>query len=173
VAYGGRGYRGDYGGGGYRGDSIFSKIAKGVGGIAKAVFRASPVGQVVGGIASVLTSSRAAAAAPAAPAPMRPMAAMPGTAVATQGRVSPLGTVGMCPAEIVYTRSGQARKYRMKKDGGCTWHKRPTMNVMNPRAASKAVTRIKGARDLLARIERTLPKAKQRGHAVKGKCGCK
>lgn len=86
------------------------------------------------------------------------------------GRISPLGTVGTCPTEIVYTKSGHARRYRLKKGGGCTWHKRPTMNPMNPHAAGRAITRIKAARTLLHRIESGLPKR----HASGGKksCGC-
>lgn len=99
----------------------------------------------------------------------------PGGGGGVVGRVSPLGTVGTCPTEIVYTKSGHARRYRLKKGGGCTWHKRPSMNVLNPHAAHKAITRIKGAMHMLHQIQAQLPKRHTRGaSARRGKsCGCR
>lgn len=54
----------------------------------------------------------------------------------------------------LYTKKGQPR--RVKRDG--TPYAAPRMNPMNVRAARRAVRRIRGARKLLQRIERSLPK---------------
>jgi hypothetical protein len=55
-----------------------------------------------------------------------------------------------------YTKKGTLR--RVTKNG--VPYKPPHMNPMNPRAARRAIRRIRGARKLLQRIERSLPKAR-------------
>jgi hypothetical protein len=158
MGYGTRGYgaRGDYGLGGYRGGFLSKAFG--------AVRRLAPVLRnlpVVGGIVRTVEGVAGALQPRTAPA-----ADMPGgvpmtravTAAGTQrveGAVSPLGTVGVCGPGL-----------RLKKDGGCTDRKRPVMNPMNQRAASRAITRIKRARDILMRIERGLPKRR-------GSCACR
>lgn len=57
-----------------------------------------------------------------------------------------------------YTKKGTLR--RVTKNG--VPYKPPHMNPMNPRAARRAIRRIRGARKLLQRIERSLPKARSR-----------
>lgn len=57
-----------------------------------------------------------------------------------------------------YTKSGAPR--RTRKDGQP--YAVPHMNPMNVRAARRAVRRIRGARKLLQRIERSLPRATTR-----------
>ena len=55
-----------------------------------------------------------------------------------------------------YTKKGTLR--RVTRNG--VPYKPPHMNPMNPRAARRAIRRIRGARKLLQRIERSLPKAR-------------
>lgn len=55
-----------------------------------------------------------------------------------------------------YTKKGTLR--RVTRTG--VPYKAPHMNPMNPRAARRAIRRIRGARKLLQRIERSLPKAR-------------
>jgi hypothetical protein len=62
----------------------------------------------------------------------------------------------------LYTKKGTPR--RTRADG--MPYSVPRMNPMNPRAARRAVRRIKGARKLLQRIERTLPRAHTRRRAA-------
>lgn len=176
--------RGDY----YRGDpGLLGSIAKIGGKILGGVIKATPIGGIVSTAVDIGRGllSRPAAQSAQPGGAMIPQVAPPGPLAAPRmlqapgggggvavARVSPLGTVGVCPTEIVYTKAGQPRRYRLKKGGGCTWHKKPTMNVMNPRAAGRAISRIKGARNLLKRIESGLPVRKARSAAGK-RCGCK
>lgn len=136
------------------------------GGVSSFITGGNPIaGAVSGGVRSLLAPSTAQPAVlqamPGGAAPAR-MLQQPGTAV--QGRVSPMGTVGICGPGM-----------RLKKDGGCTTRKRPTMNPMNRRAANRAINRIKGARRILHAIEISLPKRKATGGGGRrGKsCGCK
>lgn len=62
-----------------------------------------------------------------------------------------------------YTKRGAPR--RIRRDG--MPYAVPRMNPMNPRAARRAIRRIRGARKLLQRIERSLPKA--RSHAPRAR----
>lgn len=55
-----------------------------------------------------------------------------------------------------YNKNGTPR--RTRKDG--MPYAVPRMNPMNPRAARRAIRRIRGARKLLQRIERSLPRAR-------------
>lgn len=57
-----------------------------------------------------------------------------------------------------YNKNGTLR--RIKKNGEP--YAIPRMNPMNPRAARRAIRRIRGARKLLMRIERSLPRARAR-----------
>ena len=57
-----------------------------------------------------------------------------------------------------YNKNGTLR--RIRKNG--MPYAIPRMNPMNPRAARRAIRRIRGARKLLQRIERSLPKAHTR-----------
>lgn len=157
------------------------KIGRFLGNVAKGVISATPAGRIINAVApSLLAPSTGGGGGTSLVPGLTPsvltgvprLGAGPGTSVVpVSGRVSPLGTVGMCPTDIVYTKAGQPRRYRLKKGGGCTWHKRPTMNVMNPRAASHAIARLKGARKLLQRIERSMPH--RASHAKPKRCGCK
>jgi hypothetical protein len=64
---------------------------------------------------------------------------------------------------MYYTKKGTPR--RTKANGQP--YKRPSMNPMNPRAARRAIRRIRGARKLLQRIERSLPKARTHSRPVR------
>lgn len=163
------------------------RIGSFLGGVARAAtgLLPGPVGVIARGAVSAVTSAISGRAGSALVPSFNPPAVLQsagaprlgagggGAVVPYQGRVSPMGTVGMCPTELVYTKSGQVRRYRLKKGGGCTWHKRPTMNPGNARAAGHAITRIKAARRLLQRIESALPKRKATSSGRKKSCGCK
>lgn len=85
-----------------------------------------------------------------------------------QGPMSSLGFTAMPPSTAVggasgapgwayrrlYTKRGTPR--RIRRDGQP--YAVPRMNPMNPRAARRAIRRVRGARRLLQRIERSLPK---------------
>lgn len=151
--------RGDYRIYRQRGDPGISLkgILRGAGKLVGTVARATPIGGIISTAASLIPRST-----PAPPVlqamPTRTSLAGPGTAVA--GRVSPLGTVGICGPGM-----------RLKKDGGCTNRKRPHMNVANQRAARRAITRISGVRKLLRSIEVALPKSRLKPAGKK--CGCR
>jgi hypothetical protein len=62
-----------------------------------------------------------------------------------------------------YTKKGTPR--RIKRNGQP--YAQPHMNPMNPRAARRAIRRIRGARKLLQHIERSLPKARSHSRPVR------
>lgn len=64
-----------------------------------------------------------------------------------------------------YTKKGTPRQ--TTKSGRP--RKRPHMNPMNPRAAHRAIRRIRGARKLLQRIERSLPKARSHSRPTRSR----
>ena len=70
------------------------------------------------------------------------------------------GATGGCPAGFHLAKDGSGRCVRNRR-----------MNVMNPRAAKRAIRRIKGARKMLQQIERQLPKQRvrsaPRGHRAR------
>lgn len=133
------------------------------GGVSSFITGGNPIaGAVTGGVRSLLTpSTQQPAVLQQFPGGAQQPARLqgPGTAVA---RISPLGTVGVCGPGM-----------RLKKDGGCTSRKRPTMNPMNRRAANRAINRIKGARRILHQIEISLPKRKATSGGRRKGCGCK
>lgn len=96
----------------------------------------------------------------------------PGGVIPTPGfrgglqRALPGGASGYTTGKCV-TKDGRPR--RIKQNGDC-W-KRPAMNAANPRAARRAIARLKGTRKLLRSIEAAMPKVQAK---AKGKrCGCK
>jgi hypothetical protein len=162
VGYGGRGYRGDYGGGGYRGDGFLSKLGKGI---------LRTAGTVVGGIVrsnpvvTAVTTAAGVARGFGGGAPQMPGGAMPqreGGITGMVHRVVPGGASG-------YVDS-RGRPVRIRKDGKP--YKRPSMNVLNGKAANRAIRRITGARHMLQAIERQMPHRKAAAPAGK-RCGCK
>lgn len=68
-----------------------------------------------------------------------------------------------------HTKAGKPRKWRQTKNGGCTWHKKPSVNAMNPHAARRAIHRITKARKLLMHIERALPSRHHARRAAGGR----
>lgn len=66
-------------------------------------------------------------------------------------RVGDVFSMGGCPAGFHPAKDGSGRCVRNRR-----------MNVMNPRAARRAIRRIKGARKMLQSIERQLPKQRSR-----------
>jgi len=83
----------------------------------------------------------------------------------TFGGSGATGSYSAAPAWAVrrlYTKKGTPR--RIRRDGQP--YAVPRMNAMNVRAARRAIRRIRGARKLLQRIERSLPKAHVRRRAA-------
>lgn len=72
------------------------------------------------------------------------------------GATGSYGTAPMWAYRRLYTKRGTPR--RTRHDGQP--YAVPRMNPMNVRAARRAIRRIRGARKLLQRIERSLPKAR-------------
>ena len=138
-------------------------IIRGVGKVAGAVVRSTPLGGIVSAGVGMLTSRSSTPSPPIASGFPGGLRLGPGTAVArpVAGRISPMGTVGVCGPGA-----------RLKKDGGCTTRKRPHMNAGNARAARRAITRISAARKLLRSIEVALPKSRLKVAPGK-RCGCK
>lgn len=75
----------------------------------------------------------------------------------------PGGTGGACPPSRTL-RDGRVRYARRRADGSYYFPRR--MNPLNPRAARRAIRRIKAVRRITRDIERSLPKVttRRRGH---------
>lgn len=74
--------------------------------------------------------------------------------------VRPMGA-GCSPKVL---KSGKVRYPRYRADGSCYFPRR--MNPLNPRAARRAIRRIKAVRRITRDIERSLPKAASRRRAA-------
>lgn len=81
---------------------------------------------------------------------------------ATPGAGMPTVTGGVCAPKVL--RSGKVRYPRFRADGTCYFPRR--MNPLNPRAARRAIRRIKAVRRITRDIERSLPKAASRRRAA-------
>jgi hypothetical protein len=100
-----------------------------------------------------------------APMPTIPALVAPGGGYSGGGATgswTPAAGTPMWAYRRLYTKKGTPR--RTRRDG--MPYAVPRMNPMNVRAARRAVRRIRGARKLLQRIERTLPKAHVRRRAA-------
>lgn len=71
-------------------------------------------------------------------------------------------TGGSCTPRVL--RSGKVRYPRHRADGTCYFPRR--MNPLNPRAARRAIRRIKAVRRITRDIERSLPKVSTRRRAA-------
>jgi hypothetical protein len=148
----------------YRGDpGLLGSIGRTLGRVAGAVVQATPIGRAVSTGIDIVRALRPQGG------PTLPSVPSfgPGTTVTTTGGgrvgVSPMGTFGSFPGGCL-TKDGRQRRIS-QRTGKC--YKRPTMNVTNPRAARRAITRIKGLRRVLHSIEMSLPKRK-----AAGGCSC-
>lgn len=106
----------------------------------------------LGGAPGTLTQGPGFTWSPSGPVNSLGFQAMPGSGITS---LAP----GYSPSAMYhrfYTKKGTLR--RVTKNG--VPYKPPHMNPMNPRAARRAIRRIRGARKLLQRIERSLPKAR-------------
>jgi hypothetical protein len=90
--------------------------------------------------------------------PVGPGAGMGGGGATGTWSVPTSSGVPMWAYRRLYTKKGTPR--RTRRDG--MPYAVPRMNPMNPRAARRAIRRVRGARKLLQRIERSLPKAHTR-----------
>lgn len=68
---------------------------------------------------------------------------------------------------IIAAGGGCPQGFHPAKDGSGRCVRNRRMNVMNPRAARRAIRRIKGARKMLQSIERQLPKQRTRSRPVR------
>lgn len=167
--------------------SIFSKIARGIVGVATGFATGGPLGGLVGGLTSLAPQPRAATPASFAPAAVQGFATQvrgvrlptiprfpgkppggPGLPIpfpgpgngAAPGQDLGFGGAGACPVGFHLDKKTRTRCVRNRR-----------MNVLNGRAAMRAIRRVKGARKMLQKIERQLPKSKTRrtpahGHRV-------
>jgi len=148
--------------------SIFSSIAKAIGGVATGFLAGGPVGALIGGASAFLPTPKAAAAPSFTPAafaatpvlsrvppllrsiPGLPaLPRIPGLPVPIPGFGAAAG--GACPAGFHLDKRTRSRCVRNRR-----------MNPLNGRAAMRAIRRIKGARKMLQKIERQLPKTRTR-----------
>jgi hypothetical protein len=154
--------------------SIFSSIGKVIGGVAK-----TAVSFVTGGPIAAASTAVSQFIPRASPVLQSAPLALPGGGVqvrlpqfsAGSGGVQFAGggfSVGGGGGGTCMTKDGRPR--RVRRDGKC--YKRPSMNPLNPRAARRAITRIKGARKILQAIEREMPHRKAAGPKRRS-CGCK
>lgn len=154
--------------------SLLSKIGKFVGRIAK-----NPITQVAanlvpgGGIASRvlggLTQTTRAAATLAVPAAIGGVGFEVGSALAsraTRPQLPALPGAGFTTGGSLATYQGSSMGpqgpcgipgYHYAKDGSGRLVKNRRMNYLNPRAANRAVRRVKGAMKMLKKIEKQLP----------------
>lgn len=164
--------------------SIFSKIARGIRGVATGFATGGPLGGLLGGLTSLAPQPRAAAAPSFVPVAAQGFATQvrgvrlptiprfpgkppggpglpipfPGPgAVNGVGQDLGVGGGGACPAGFHLDK--RTRSF-------CVRNRR--MNPLNGRAAMRAIRRIKGARKMLQKIERQLPKSKARRTPVHG-----
>lgn len=139
---------------------IFSSIGRVLGGAVTGLVTGGPLGAVTGAVRGAIGGNRpqTSYAAPMAlpggmPTFSAPVTRSPGLTGALQ-RMVPGGATG-------YQVQGGFRRPGRR------------MNFGNARAAGRAIRRIKGARDLLKRIESQLPKVKVKGSSSSKRCGCK
>jgi len=158
--------------------SIFSSIVKGISGAVAGFATGGPIGAVLGGVGAFVPPPAAAPGAGFGGAPVQAFATQvrgarlpalprfPGTPPALPGIPIPIpgfggDTGGACPAGFHLDKRTRSRCVRNRR-----------MNPLNGRAAMRAIRRVKGARKMLQKIERQLPKSKTRavprhGHHVK------
>jgi len=155
--------------------SIFSKLAGVVVGAATGFAAGGPLGAVVGG-ASTLVASKAPQAPRAAPRPtvgpggggqrefLTQASLGQPPALPVLSRVPQLGQGAIRPPTRELAFSGGACPVGFHLDkrtrSFCVRNRR--MNPLNGKAANRAIRRIKGARKMLQKIERQLPRAKAR-----------
>jgi hypothetical protein len=161
--------------------SIFSKIGgflkNTVGGALGGFLTGGPAGAVIGGLGGALGGSSGGGggqqlvAMPGAGSRLQPTTGFTWSPTGPMNQLGFAGTSGASTAMVsgggysyrrMYNKNGTPR--RIKRNGQP--YAIPHMNPMNPRAARRAVVRIRGARKLLQRIERSLPRATQRRRAA-------
>lgn len=157
--------------------SIFSKIVRGITGAGSGFLAGGPLGAVIGAASAFAPTPRAATPASFAPPAVQGFATQvrgarlpalpkfPGLPPGLPGIPIPIpgfdaGAGGGCPAGFHLDKKTRSRCVRNRR-----------MNPLNGRAAMRAIRRVKGARKMLQKIERQLPKAKTRrtpahGHRV-------
>jgi hypothetical protein len=99
------------------------------------------------------------------PMPSQAYPTMPGSGFSgggATGSFAPGTSTPMWAYRRLYTKKGTPR--RIRRDG--LPYAIPRMNAMNVRSARRAIRRIRGARKLLQRIERSLPKQTHRRRAA-------
>jgi hypothetical protein len=158
--------------------SVGSFLKKTVGGALGGFITGGPAGAVLGGAAGAFGGGSSSSMVNYGGG----LVAMPGTGGSTGNRLpaptgfnwspqGPMNQLGFTGTTAVSTSPGTGYSYRRMytKKGTPRRIKRngqpyaiPRLNPMNPRAARRAVVRIRGARKLLQRIERSLPRATQR-----------
>ena len=167
--------------------SIFGKILGGIVGAAQGFAAGGPLGGVIGGASSFLPTPRAPTAPSVIPVrsvrlptiprlpgkpPTLPGVPIPFPPMGNGAAGQDLGFDGACPAGFHLNKvdSAGTKKFGPRPARSyCVRNRR--MNPLNGRSAMRAIRRIKGARKMLQKIERQLPKAKARrtpahGHRV-------
>lgn len=146
--------------------SFFSSIGKVLRGVASTAIQIALPGPVGGILASPLAPSLPAIRAPTMPAPLgagiggfRPPTTPLGLTAQT---VAAKPFIGDRPGLDILGAACPAGWHLDKKTRSrCVRNRR--MNPLNGRAATRAIRRIKGARKMLQKIERQLPRTRSRG----------
>lgn len=141
---------------------IFSSIGRVLGGAVTGFVTGGPLGAVSGAVRGAVGGGSRA------PAPSVPMAMPGGMPTFTAPVTRTPGLIG----QIQRLAPGGATGYQVQYGGGFR-PKGRRMNFGNARAAGRAIRRIKGARDLLKRIESQLPRVKVKSASGGKRCGCK
>lgn len=161
-------YRGDY----YRGDSIFSKIGKGIGAVAKAAVSLlpGPVGTVARAVTGIGTGKVGVGPASAFPSPPILTYLPPGAGnppglgpMIPQGPVGTMLPSGFIPGcQLKGTRPNKSGYYKQVVKGqpanvifipkGSVCVKSRRLNVANPRALRRAIRRAQGFSKLARRV---------------------
>lgn len=137
--------------------SIFSKIGKAVGKVAKKVIK-SPLAAAIPGPVGTLAKLGAVAGVGAGAAKVstskvlvpaaKAIVTKPGAGLVKTGAAIAGGTIA---GEAIYDAAGNLIGYKQR---------RRRMNPLNPKAARRAIRRVKSVRKMLHNIEKQLPKQK-------------
>jgi len=113
---------------------------------------------------------------PAAPAPPPTFGGLPGLPALPPGIAAPTQLTGprftrrIPQAQVARIAAGAGvacpQGFHPAKDGSGRCVRNRRMNVLNHRAAMRAIRRIKGARKMLMKIERQLPKPRSRPRQI-------
>lgn len=150
--------------------SLFSVAAPIIGGLVGGPAGAM-IGQAVGGLIAPKPAPTMASFATTQPffAPGIPQIGLEGPPRVPVAQQLPPGVLANITGPLAARPAGVCPVgFHVDKRTGTRCVRNRRMNVLNPRAATRAIRRVRGARKMLQKIERQLPKAKARATPHRG-----